>query len=755
MKIKDIVNRDIANLTNCDHEPIHVPGTIQPHGFLLAVDKKTFQIRFCSENSMEFIGFTHLQLLGKNLKDIFGSACYEELQKIENFTNGQFKIFKFLFGGKELEFVAHHFDNNIIIESETAHNILDEVTDMFALSKQFIGYMEDSHTLIELCGLVADSVKKITGYDRVMIYKFDAEYNGEVIAESKNINLDAFLGLHYPHTDIPTQARELYIKNLLRIIVDVNYKPVPLFTIDDESSKNLDLSHSVLRSVSPIHIQYLHNIGIGATLTISLLHKGKLWGLIACHHYSPKYLSHTARLAAKLQGHFITSQIEVRESNERYEISKKAHDAADEIISKQFDIRRSSLVDIVSDQNTLELCKATGVSMSIGEKIYKNGFTPGDKDIKQLAAYLSVHTKNTKFHTSSLSKDLPELKDIALNTPGLNYYALDKSSNNCIIWYKPETISEVHWAGDPNKAIEKDKNGLSPRKSFDLWSQKVKDQSNAWKDAELVTSSNFANFMHKHLGFIYLAEEEEKQRQVSEKLKETNSELENINWISTHDLQEPLRKIQVATSFIMTEEAKDVSESVLQKLGRINKSAGRMQTLINDILHYTRLKEGEQDLIDVDLNILIKEVLDELQDVMKEKNAEVKLEELPVIKGIPFLLKQLFSNLMYNALKFSSVDRIPEITISTFDYHLQPSKIHPPKEYYIIKFSDNGIGFSPEFNETIFKIFTRLHVAGKFPGSGIGLALCKKIMEKHNGIIRVEGIVNTGATFYIYFPKSN
>lgn len=261
--------------------------------------------------------------------------------------------------------------------------------------------------------------------------------------------------------------------------------------------------------------------------------------------------------------------------------------------------------------------------------------------------------------------------------------------------------------------------------------------------------------MHKHLGFIYLAEEEEKQRQVSEKLKETNSELENINWISTHDLQEPLRKIQVITSFIMIEEAKDVSESVLQKLGRINKSAGRMQTLINDILHYTRLKEGEQALIDVDLNILIKEVLDELQDVVKEKNAEVKLEELPVIKGIPFLLKQLFSNLMYNALKFSSVDRIPEVTISTFDYHLQPSKINPPKEYYIIKFSDNGIGFSPEFNERIFKIFTRLHAAGEFPGSGVGLALCKKIMEKHNGIIRVEGIINTGATFYIYFPKSN
>ena len=163
----------------------------------------------------------------------------------------------------------------------------------------------------------------ITGYDRVMVYRFDEQYNGEVFAESKTEALPAFLGHHYPHSDIPAQARELYLRNLLRMIPDVAYTPVPLYTLDDgRPEKTLDMSHSVLRSVSPIHIQYLKNMGIQATLTISLVLEGRLWGLIACHHYSPKWTPHYIRLSAQLQAHFLTSQIRVQETAEEYQRSQ-------------------------------------------------------------------------------------------------------------------------------------------------------------------------------------------------------------------------------------------------------------------------------------------------------------------------------------------------------------------------------------------------------------------------------------------------
>jgi len=182
-----------------------------------------------------------------------------------------------------------------------------------------------------LCSLVAKGTREVTGYDRVMIYRFDSHYNGEVFAESYRADLEPFLGLHYPHTDIPPQARNLYLKNLLRLIVDIDYTAVPIFTVDDIAGKNLDLSLSVLRSTSAIHVQYLQNMGVGATLTISLIYKQKLWGLIACHHYSPKDLTPEIRLAAQLQGNFITSQIGLRQSHDEYEVSRKVSSAFDKI----------------------------------------------------------------------------------------------------------------------------------------------------------------------------------------------------------------------------------------------------------------------------------------------------------------------------------------------------------------------------------------------------------------------------------------
>lgn len=579
MNIKDIVNRDIVNLKNCDQEPIHIPGSIQPHGFLLGIDLASWKIRFCSANSENFLGATCQQLLDKPIDTIFGTETAQQLKACTEYTGGQLKLLNVSYAGKQMELMVHAQNDCLIVESEALPPTQNK-NDLFDLSKEFLSYMEETHTLRELCDLVAKGIRKITGYDRVMIYHFDKDYNGEVIAESKRDDLEAFLGLHYPHTDIPAQARELYIKNQLRIIADVNYTPVPLYTIDDGIDRNLDLSYASLRSVSPIHIQYLHNMGVGATLTISLIHKKKLWGLVACHHYAPKFLSQEIRMAARLQGNFITSQIDVRQLNEEYEESKKLNSAAKRLISKKFDLHRNSLQVITADPDILALCNASGVSMLIDDIVYKNGMTPEDDEIRKIASYLSVFSGNTQFHTDSILRLLPEEKSIAGKTPGINYFSLDISNTNCIIWYKPETVAEVNWAGDPAKAIEKDKNGLSPRKSFDLWKETLKYQSNPWLQAEIMASSNFANVLLKHLGSVFLAEEEEKQRELAKILTETNAELENINWISTHDLQEPLRKIQMMSSFILSEEEREIPEDVYEKVLRMNKSAERMQILV-------------------------------------------------------------------------------------------------------------------------------------------------------------------------------
>ncbi|MES2629790.1 MAG: ATP-binding protein [Bacteroidota bacterium] len=745
MRFVDIVNRDIANLENCEQEPIHIPGSIQPHGFLLALDRNTLIVKFCSGNIAEYTGTGYEQILGKKCAEVLHAGICE---KISQFVKSGETALRFRSKNEdtEYEFALHYSGGYLIVEAET-HQLPEEQVDvdLFRLSKQFLGYMEDTHTLKDLCAMVAAGIRRITGYDRVMVYRFDKDYNGEVFAEEKRDDLESFYGLHYPHTDIPAQARELYIRNLLRIIVDINYTPVPIYTIDEEGQTNLDLSLSILRSVSPIHVQYLHNIGVGATMTISLMHKGKLWGLVACHHYSPKHIHPDVQMAARLQGHFITSQIDVRQLNEEHIISHKATQAAEAIFAMKHELKRTSLKSMVELPLILDICNATGVSLVLGNVVHSYGATPSTDNIYLINNELSGLATSGFYQTNFLSKELPALENEPVAS-GVMYYSLGDSGNS-IMWYRKETVSTVNWAGDPAKAIEKNKNGLSPRKSFELWKQTLKLQSEPWKQAEMNSAQNFVNFLEKHINSILLSEEEAKQRELARILKETNAELENINWISTHDLQEPLRKIQITASHILSKEGA-APEDVNQRVDKMRQSAERMQKLLKDILRYVNLNSSQEAFTTVDLNELLEDLKIEVQESLAEKSAVLEIGTLPEVYGIPFLIKQVFANLTYNSLKFAHADRQSEITITSRGIQDITRDDHNGR-YLVLEFTDNGIGFDPIYNESIFRIFTRLEK--DHAGSGIGLALCRKIMQLHKGYIVAEGMPGSGVRFEIGF----
>lgn len=752
MKIKDIVNRDIVNLTNCEHEPIHIPGSIQPHGFLIGVKDDDYTIDFCSENCFHYTGKSHREFLGSSFQSVFGKEAEQGLKNyIANISpltsspliiNYQHKHF----------FCSVHKSNNIfIIEAENIPEQEKLSPNSFEQTRQFLEQVEQTKTLKQLCDSVAQSTREITGYDRVMIYRFDEDYNGEVFAESVREDLEPFIGLHYPHTDIPAQARALYLRNLMRLIVDTNYKPVAIYTIDSATEKNLDLSNSLLRSISPIHIQYLQNMGVGATLTISLIHQNKLWGLIACHHYSPKNLSHSLRIAAQLQGYFLTSQIDVRQSNEEYAIAKKSNEALEKFLSKSFENNNASFSEIINTPQLLEICNATGVCICIDDDIYKNGKTPPDDFIRTVAKRLSAEYKHSGFDTTNISSIIGEAKDYSAVMSGIIYYSLSATNEDCIIWMRGETITEVNWGGDPNKAIIKDEKGLHPRKSFELWKEILRYKSKHWLKPELSAAASYAYTLQKHVSTLKLSEEEEKYRKLTEVLKENNEELENINWISTHDLQEPLRKIQMMASRIMGAEENTIPAKMNDLVIRMNNSAGKMQTLLKDILSYTRIKSTKDNTEKVDLNMLVKEVVSDFEENIKDKKATITVNPLPVVNGIPFLLKQLFINLLINALKFSDKERQQQIKIDAGETILDNGR--HTGEFYRITFSDTGIGFEQKFAESIFNIFKRLHNQTQYEGSGVGLALCKKIMATHNGFITAEGQPGAGAKFELYFPK--
>ncbi len=751
MALKDIVNREIVNLTNCEQEPIHIPGSIQPHGFLLATDTNGI-IRYCSANVADFTRFTAENLLQHPIEMLIGASQYTQfLHYLSELQSTSATPHILIIENTQFQCVAHQADGTHVCEFEPVSEHVPRVSAVYDQAINFARYMGKAMTLQQLCHSVATEIRTLTGYGRVMVYRFDKDYNGEIYAESKVDEHEPFLGLHYPHTDIPVQARQLYIRNLMRLIVDVNYTPVPIFTKENSSNKDLDLSCSTLRSVSPIHVQYLKNIGVSATLTISLLHEGKLWGLIACHHYSAKYLDHYTRITAQLQGHFLTSQIQVREMAEGYAVAARINSSLETLLNKKFVPERASLQALVEQTQILEICHAGGVAVILNDVVYKAGKTPDNAAILMVAEFARQKGANGIYHTSALSEDFPESIEWCSVASGVLYYQLGGVHNEAIVWFRPESLETINWSGDPEKAIMKDVNGLSPRKSFEKYQQIVKCRSYDWTQTELTASATFAYSLQKHITLILLSEEEARQRELTRRLEESNLELENISWISTHDLKEPLRKIQLFSSRLLNLD-KSLSADASIALQKMNASANKMQKLISDITNYSRIRHSETTLEKIDLTRLVSEVKQELSEEIEEKNARVVAVNVSFIKGIPVIVHQLFSNLIGNSLKFAR-DGVPgEIIIKQNPEPVKSPEADDIKLYHKITVADNGIGFDNEFSDKIFKIFTRLHSADKYQGTGIGLALCKKIMQLHNGYIYAESGENEGAAFTIYFP---
>ncbi len=751
MKIKDIVNRDLVNLTNCEQEPIHIPGSIQPHGFLIAIYADSLIVDYCSANTIDFLGITYEQCLGKNFADIFGD---EITRDFKNYVNSQGAAvnppMELEVNGKNLLCSAYALGKCYIAEFEPADPAQPSITNVYNQTVQFVGYMEQSETLQELCMKVAHQTRVITGYDRVMIYRFDKDYNGEVFAESKVEHIEPFLGLHYPHTDIPAQARQLYLTNLMRIIVDVNYTPVPIYTIDDATGKNLDMSRSYLRSVSPIHIEYLKNMGVGGTLTISLIHDGRLWGLITCHHYSAKYVPLYSRIAAQMQGYFLTSQISVRQLNEEYKTSAAINASLEQLLDGKHEPEAASFEKIAADPALLSLCNAGGVAILFEGNVYRSGKTPTDEEIRKLAGWLYMHTRRGEFNTTRLPDVYADAKHFAATGAGIIYHSLSGAQDDAIIWFAPETKEEVNWGGDPTKAIVKNEKGLSPRNSFALWKQVLQYQSREWTRPELLATATFAHALQKHITLIFITEEERKQRRLTDQLREANTELENINWISSHDLKEPLRKIQMFSSRILDKEQEALSESTAGSLKKITRSAGRMQQLLADITAYNKVRHLDAAFERITLTDILNAVADELKDELADRNGTLTYDALPEISGVPFLLRQLFLNLLRNSIKFAKNDVTPVITVTASKVSSAPGG--DKNNYTRVDVQDNGIGFDSRYEDSIFKVFSRLHGTDEYEGSGVGLALCRKIMQSHHGVITASSQPGAGATFSLYFP---
>src|SRR5690606_19054561 len=383
---------------------------------------------------------------------------------------------------------------SLIISFAPEHYLLEfepVIPDADSNIQRLIGYsisnMLAAKDLRSLLDNAALQVKDTIHYDRVMIYRFASDGHGEVVAEAKNDDLNSWMGLHYPASDIPKQARELYKKNLTRIIADVHSSPSKISTAAD-NVKPLDLTNSQLRAVSPVHIQYLKNMDVASSFSISILYKNELWGLIACHNYTPRFIDYNSRESSKLLGQILSSALAFRQEEAHQQIHEVFKDNLD-LLTKQLQ-ESERIEDALTKEsvNLLDIVDASGAVLIFENRVDILGETPSDAQLAKLIDWIERETSESFFHYTCLSSVFPEAYEYRDVASGIMVCMISREMNEYMIFFKPEQLQSVTWAGNPEKPLEVNAKGLlqiCPRNSFEEWSETVTGTSQNWSAEEI------------------------------------------------------------------------------------------------------------------------------------------------------------------------------------------------------------------------------------------------------------------------------
>jgi len=726
------------DLTNCDREPIHIPGRVQSHGFIVVTGEDD-QITHVSANITAFTGIDATSMPGKKssiLDEVLGkkpTGFLSQLISLGQHPDGfrPNNPYRVTIAGNPWNLIINQSPDHYLfefepertdLESELQHKVGRSLSEMLA-------YKE----LSELLNNVAVQIKKIIHYDRVMIYKFHNDGHGEVVAETKNEELEPWLGLHYPASDIPQQARELYKLNLVRLIADVHTEPAALLTHEEQP---LDLTNSGLRAVSPIHIQYLKNMGVASSFSVSILDRDKLWGLIACHNYTPRFINFNQRESAKLVGQVLSSAISFRQQEEDQNLLSKSRESISTLTRSL--LHGSSIPDALfaAEGELLKVVGATGAAFVFEKKTYTMGQVPGEKFLNELCEWLSIHVDDC-YANSNLVAEYPAAKEQQDTVSGLLTCRLSKELNEFIIWFRPERIAYVNWAGNPEKPTSNTESGLmtiSPRESFKVWSQEVHQHSLPWEPGDHAA----ANQLREEINFA-ISRRATELRVLNEKLREAYNELDTFSYTISHDLKHPLTTIKSYAQLIVR--ATD-QERMRNMAGRINDGAVKMQAMIEEVLQYSRVGQARVERKAINMQHLLDELRHDLLIAFNQPEIQIEIGNAPELEGDQLMIQQVFSNLIGNAVKYSSKAEQPKVKV-------EGQRIGQKVMYTI---TDNGIGIDQKDFGKIFDLFSRADAGKEFEGSGVGLSIVKRIIEKHQGKIWLESERHQGTRFFVEFP---
>lgn len=727
-----------AQLAHCASEPIRIPGAIQPHGWLAVFDLREGRLTARSENWAALLDAPD-GLLAAYIEDALGPVL--DTRHALRDGEGPVSCGPLALGGRRLHATGHRLGDLVYVELEPE---LPDAADagtrapIYSLARHLVPLMQRTSAVDELCRVVVAEMKRLTGFGRCLAYRFDADGHGEVLAEVLDRGYASYAGHHFPAADIPPQARELYRVNHIRLIADAHYQPVPVRFVDGRDGTALDLSQAALRSVSPVHLEYMRNMGTLASMSVSIMVGGRLWGLVSCHDHAPRHLSWQTRMACEHLGQLLSLQIEAKEENEQVTEQLRLRQLTLAIVAHLAD-SDATLQRLMDEPGPLlRLGRATGAAVILNDQCWSVGETPSHGTLVQLGQWLGNRIDEV-WHGDRLPLEAPALAAELGTTAGLLAISISKLHRHYIVWFRPEIVQTIVWAGDPRKELAADaRQRLHPRLSFDSWREQVGGRSLPWTPGEV----NAVQELRQALIGIVLRRAEE-MAEVAMELGRVNKELEAFSYTVSHDLRAPMRHIAGFVDLVLEMEGAGLSERSRRYLAHVKEASAHAGQLVDALLDFSRMGRSALKPSAIHTEHLVDDLIDEQNTQLQDRRIEWRVQRpLPALWGDPVLLQVAVRNLIGNAVKYTRPRDPARIEIEG---------IAGPQGAGL-RVTDNGVGFQMKYVGKLFGVFQRLHQTESFEGTGIGLASVRRIVERHGGQVEAWGAPEHGARFGFTLP---
>jgi light-regulated signal transduction histidine kinase (bacteriophytochrome) len=731
-------------LANCADEPIRFPGAIQPHGLLLTLTEPALQIIQISANVETLLARAPESLIGQPLHSLIGAEhTAQVLQALQQATFSEAAPLRFELNGTEFEGLLHRHQGVLILELEIhvknfqPRNVAGVNTHLGRMLQR----LQAATTLQALYDISVKEIQAMTGYDRVLIYRFEEEGHGQVIAEASDPSMEVFNGLFFPASDIPEQARELYRTNWLRIIPNADYQPVPLVPkLRPDTQTPLDLSFATLRSVSPIHCQYMKNMGVLSSMSISLLKGDKLWGLISCGNRQPLHVPHELRMACQTIGQVLSLQISAMETLELTRQREEKVEALARLNQAMVDSPQNVFDGLAQQPATLmALVNAGGIAIIEDKQLHRYGNCPEPEEIRALHKWLQARGEPV-FASHHLSSVYPPAAQFQSVASGVLAMSLPKPVDNGVLWFRPEVKENINWSGDPRKPLDLENSDagmrLRPRTSFEIWKVEMAGISTKWSHGDRFAANDLRRS----------ALENDLARQVRREQAAVQAR-DDLVAVVSHDLRNPMTVISMLCGMMQkafSSEGAHTSRRISTAIDTMQQATARMNTLLEDLLDTSKIDAGRYSITPqaLEVGLIFEEAQALLSPLAQVKDISISFQADPDLRihADPERLFQVLSNLVGNAIKFTP-------RMGTVGVH---ARSVGDEIVFIVR--DSGEGIPKEHLPHVFDRYWTVK-EGNPTGTGLGLYITQGIVEAHGGQIVAESEPGQGSEFRFTVPR--